>query len=354
MSDIEKTEKLDKREGSLGDTPRPHAIIKDKTECTTIKSVVKKINSSGRFQIEKFALFVNTKFIGIPLPLRHSAPVKPSPKQSHQCHNKPSSPGKGTLKSSTTTSLSSKVETRPEHSRRSLEIQFASKKRKLELMKRELTEKQKPVLDMYKALVNIKKSLDEGGKIVPLINIKVVEFDEKGEKLNQILAGGLELGKKLPVDPNLINDMKFTMKQIPLSLLEVCRSIMDKRAAIITLLETEKFDDKTNALKQIDLLKKESTLLEKHVEDAFASQEKQVAELLENWQVILNSATNVSGNTEEKLRKELAKQEKTLAEITADLQKAQMQLKETDGHHEILKAEEEIITLQEKIKVHLW
>lgn len=253
------------------------------------------------------------------------------------------------LKSSTNTSLCSKQD----QAKRSLEIQFTSKKRKLELMKRELVEKQKPILDMYESLLTMKKGLEDNGKAVVLGTLKLIEFDEKGKREEkENLTGGGEIVKKSSVDPNVINEMKLTMKQIPLSLLDVCKSIMDKRAAIISLLETEQFNDKDTMLKQVDLLKKESCIIEKHIEDTFATQEKQVTELLENWQKILSSASS-NNDVEEQLRKEIAKQEKTLTEITADLQKAQMQLKDADNRKELMKAEEDIITLQEKITVSL-
>lgn len=213
-------------------------------------------------------------------------------------------------------------------------------------MKKELCEKQKPVLDMYESLITIKKGLEDGGKNVVLGTIKLIEFNEKGKK--DRLAGAGEIAKKWSVEPNVLNEMKLTMKQIPMSLMDVCKNIMDKRATIITLLESEQLNDKESILKQVDVLKKESCLIQKQVEDTFALQEKHVAQLLDNWQKMLNSP-----DTEEQLRKELAKQEKTLVDITGDLQKAQTQLKESDDHKELARAEEEIIMLQEKIFVSL-
>lgn len=288
---------------------------------------------------------LNDFSVGIPLPLKNSAPIKSAPKTPPNIPKINSA--KANLKSSTNTSLSSSNNNNSNQARRAMEIQFSSKKRKLEQMKKELNEKQKPVIDMYHTLVTLKKGLDDNGKPVVLGKLKLIEFDEKGKK-EQMTGGGEVLAKKINVDPTVVNDMKLTMKQIPLSLMDVCKSIMDKREAIITLLESEPLNDKDTILKQVDLLKKESYIIEKQVEDTFATQEKQITELLESWQKMLNST-----NKEDELRKELARQEKTLVDVTADLQKAHSQLKESDDHKELVKAEEEIIMLQEKILVNL-
>lgn len=63
-----------------------------------------------------------------------------------------------------------------------LEIQFINKKKRLTQLKKELMEKQKPVLDLYQNLVQIKKRLEELGKVVQLEEVKLLPVEEEKEK----------------------------------------------------------------------------------------------------------------------------------------------------------------------------
>lgn len=297
--------------------------------------------------------------LGIPLPLKASSQTKPSPKISPRSTRL--YPTKETLKSCTNASLTSKTDSpsKSDHdskttsAKRSLELQFFTKKRRLEQLKRDLLGKQQPVLEMYQNLKQMKKKLEETGKTVVLDTMKFIEFDDEkskstAEKID--LSGAGETIKK-QLDPELVKTMRESIKKIPQSLLEVCKNVMTKRAAIINLLENETFEnrDKDHKMKQIELLKTESVILERNVEDTFANQEKQLNDIISNWQFHLGSV--YSKETEAELRKKLSAQEQILINITSDLQKAQMKLRDGDSREELAKAQTEVDFLRDRMKV---
>lgn len=65
----------------------------------------------------------------------------------------------------------------PDVSRRNMEAQYNFKKKKLTTLKKELCEKQKPIMDLYKSLVDIKRKYFEiEGVDLPLDDIKLVQY----------------------------------------------------------------------------------------------------------------------------------------------------------------------------------
>lgn len=118
----------------------------------------------------------------IPLPVKSPKSASPTKVSSHILSrnlSKHSRPGSATL-------------TRPSQvtNRHTLEIQFINKKKRLNLLKKDLIEKQKPVLDLYQNLLQIKKRLEELGKVVQLEEVKLLPYNVAEEKVQEVPTGG--------------------------------------------------------------------------------------------------------------------------------------------------------------------
>lgn len=57
-------------------------------------------------------------------------------------------------------------------------------------MKKDLIEKQKPVLDLYQNLLQIKKRLEELGKVVQLEEVKLLPYNDAEEKVQEVIPTG--------------------------------------------------------------------------------------------------------------------------------------------------------------------
>lgn len=53
-------------------------------------------------------------------------------------------------------------------------------------MKREMVEKQRPVLDLYQGLVQIKNKLEELGKTVKLEDIRLLTYEEYKKPMDMV------------------------------------------------------------------------------------------------------------------------------------------------------------------------
>lgn len=104
----------------------------------------------------------------IPLPVKNSGPIRIPP----------------TLKNTRLVSRTSSMLPRTAclASKHTLEIQFLNKNKRYVQMKRELLEKQKPLVDLYQNLNQIKKRLEELGKIVKLEEVRIVSFEDFSTK----------------------------------------------------------------------------------------------------------------------------------------------------------------------------
>ncbi|XP_048519816.1 uncharacterized protein LOC125503462, partial [Dendroctonus ponderosae] len=106
----------------------------------------------------------------IPLPVKSSGPIKVQP----------------LLKNAKAASRTISMIGRPTSfaNKHTLEIQFINKNKRFAQMRRDLLEKQKPIMDLYHNLTQLKSRLEELGRSVKLEDVKLVYFEDCNKKFN--------------------------------------------------------------------------------------------------------------------------------------------------------------------------
>lgn len=85
-------------------------------------------------------------------------------------------------------------------------------------MKKELVDKQRPILDMYQNLSQIKKRLEELGKHVKLEEVKLIPFDDLVKKPAQNMVS-VGLGQEncfffMNINPNRLQVFDIRMSNV--------------------------------------------------------------------------------------------------------------------------------------------
>ncbi|KAG5886703.1 hypothetical protein JTB14_015768 [Gonioctena quinquepunctata] len=196
---------------------------------------------------------------------------------------------------------SSVVGTNQVVNKHTLEIQFLNKKKRLVSLKKDLAEKQKPVLDLYQNLVQIKKRLEELGKVVYLEEVKMMPYEEQGD----IAKDGA--GENVP--PEIIMGMQTSIEEIPKTLMEICKNLLGRRNVIVDLLESiiKSEVNVTDLCDQIEALKTEGAQLQNNLDAVINEHHGKIQEIVHNWQSLINDKKNVNtsskiGDLEEKLK----------------------------------------------------
>ncbi|CAH1962431.1 unnamed protein product [Acanthoscelides obtectus] len=206
-------------------------------------------------------------------------------------------------------------------SKHTLEVQFINKKKRLAQLKKDLLEKQKPVLDLYQNLVQIKKKLEELGKHVQLEQVKLMNYDGDAPKHPESDGGGES------ISPEVIIGMQTSIEEIPRTLMEICKNLLGRRNVIVELLEsvTKSEVDVGSLTEQIETLKQEGQQLQSHLDVVLSEHHSKIKEIVANWQTLLNDKDHVItnakvGDLEEKLKSQENLTEEARHQI-AELQK---------------------------------
>ncbi|XP_044748786.1 myosin-10-like isoform X2 [Coccinella septempunctata] len=210
-----------------------------------------------------------------------------------------------------------------------LEMQFLNKHKKLVQYKKELLEKQRPVMDLYQNLLEIKKQLAEFGKCVELEEIKLVALDEPKKQSDHPCGDVL--------NQEIVQNMKTSIENIPKQLMGVCQNLVGRRAAIVELLESVSQADigPTELADKIETLKDEGRELKNSLDVLIAQSEERITELVKNWYILLDSKNQETSNIKSDEYESQIKQKDAMLQeskqVILDLQK---KLEEKRNLHE--------------------
>lgn len=231
----------------------------------------------------------------------------------------------------------------------SLEAQFKFKKRRLELMMKELTAKQKPIQDLYQGLLELKKRLDDAGINVKLSDVTLPIFDGQQK----------EEEPKKEIDPIQLDNIKNAIKRIPHNLMEFSKDLIHKRSAILQMLD----HDPELIKEHLSVYEREGYEIESSLQQLFHDQEKKFSELVAFLQKIVESS-NVSLHVpdfNEHLQKDLdrtklllKKKDDMLAEVNAVVKQLQAELTKKGGvEDEAVRNRQTVHELKHRIRVSI-
>nr|CAI5844156.1 unnamed protein product [Callosobruchus analis] len=221
-------------------------------------------------------------------------------------------------------------------SKHTLEVQFINKKKRLAQLKKDLLEKQKPVLDLYQNLVQIKKKLEELGKNVQLEEVKLMNYDGDAPKRPETDGGGES------ISPEIIIGMQTSIEEIPRTLMDICKNLLGRRNVIVELLEsiTKSEVDVSSLTEQIDTLKQEGQQLQSHLDVVLSEHHNKIKEIVTNWQTLLNDKNHVITNAKVgDLEEKLKSQEKLTEEARHQIAELQKKLDDKRNGHDRYVAE---------------
>ncbi|CAH0561376.1 unnamed protein product [Brassicogethes aeneus] len=240
-----------------------------------------------------------------------------------------------------TTCYRSAVGTNNKHT---LEVQFINKRKRLTTLTKELIDKQKPVLDLYENLVQIKAKLNELGKSVQLEEIKVLSVEKK-KKLEEKLENEAqkevqkEGGGGEAVSENMLVEMKTSIEEIPKTLLSICQNLLSRRAIIVELLESVTKSEVTvdDISDKIEALKSEGSELQKSLDMIICEHESRINELVNNWTSLLSDKKTKDDKEDsniEDLQAQLEKQKKLVEQSNTIIKDLQQKLDEKKHVHD--------------------
>lgn len=197
-------------------------------------------------------------------------------------------------------------------------------------MEKELTEKQKPVMDLYQNLVQIKKRLEELGKIVYLEEVKLMSYNETTELPES--GDGREI-----FSSEIVNNMQKSIEEIPKTLMTICKNLLGRRNVIVELLENivNSEVDVADLRDQIETLKTEGIQLQSNLDVVINEHAEKIKEIVKNWQKLLNEKTNIGTSAKvEELQEKLKVQERLTEESKNVVHELQKRLDDKRGGHE--------------------
>ncbi|XP_045479629.1 myosin-10-like isoform X3 [Harmonia axyridis] len=210
-----------------------------------------------------------------------------------------------------------------------LEMQFLNKHKKLIQYKKELSEKQRPVMDLYQNLLEIKKQLAEFGKSVELEEIKFVSMEEP-KKHSDHPCGDV-------LNQEIVQNMKTSIEDIPKQLMGVCQNLVGRRAAIVELLESVSQADiePTELTDKIETLKDEGKDLKNSLDLLIAQSEERITELVKNWYTLLDSKNQETSNMKlEEYESQIRQKDAMVQESKQVILDLQKKLEEKRNLHE--------------------
>lgn len=318
--------------------------IKDIKTPTSNQSRIKSASStksSKKLPIRKDKLLkspiCNNKLGKLPnssIPLRVKSPRSPTKVPETRITSRPMNPSNKTLAQTNKTN------------KHTLEIQFLNKKKRLEMLKKEMNEKQRPVLDLYNSLAQTKKKLEEFGKVVQLEEIKLIP------------VGNVEKNESTAseVNADTVVNMKTTLEDMPKALITVCQNLLNRQATIGELLESvvKSEIDMTELSKKMDSFDSEKNELEKLFNLTLANHEQKINELIHNWQSLLNCKKYETDNIKiDELQQKLHEKDEIIAKFGTNIKELQRKVEDKKNLHDntISELNGQVYELQEKIAV---
>ncbi|KAL3267417.1 hypothetical protein HHI36_011546 [Cryptolaemus montrouzieri] len=218
-----------------------------------------------------------------------------------------------------------------------LEIQFMNKHKRLVQYKKDLIEKQRPIMDLYQNLLEIKKHLAEFGKIVEIEEIKLISIEEPERKSDHPCGDVL--------NQEIVQNMKSSIENIPKALMGVCQNLVGRRAAIVELLESvsQAEIESTDLADRIETLKDEGKELKNSLDVLITQSEERINELVKNWYTLLDSKSQEPSNVRlDEYENQLKQKDAILQESKHMILDLQKKLEEKRNNHEKTISEFEI------------
>ncbi|KAK5644522.1 hypothetical protein RI129_005822 [Pyrocoelia pectoralis] len=314
--------------GGTSKMPRPRAFdymcTKDKSPIEEVKSnksnfgkegssnpSESKNNLSGMFHCSK--LYTKITCLAIPLRIQSSQvsnkeSCKGSIKMPRDVNNLTSVSQLSNLSGSTSPQRTNAAKGSTRVNKTTLISQFENKKKQLRKLEDELILKKSLVTDSYNILVELKKRLEESG----VTNIELNEL-----KL-EVLPTNCE--------PNLVETMTDVINNIPSTLVETCKSVMNKRVLLLNTLDNFSKNKlpQEELQKSVKTYKEDTVTIEKLVNDQFKEQQDRVKDLVEKWVLLVKNSGDTANilNQVDELKEKLKEEEEKLASTTNTLRQA--------------------------------
>lgn len=227
--------------------------------------------------------------------------------------------------------------------KQSLEIQFTTKKKRFDMLKKELVGKQKPILELYQGLLELKRKLEQNGTHPHLDELKFIDCRLKEE------------GSEGKVDLQALEALRSVVQQLGAPLVNYCTHIIDKRANILQTIETN-----PDSLRDtLPTLQSENAELERSLGELRKQQEKNVADIvdcfrkvMEGSNVTLELPRAIDVEEVEDLKAQLREKESKLYEVSKLLQEAREEAhKRSATAEELHRSKHYTVELKQKIKV---
>lgn len=217
------------------------------------------------------------------------------------------------------------------------------------MLKKELVGKQKPVLELYQALVELKRKLEQAGTHTHLEELKFIDCEYKGEADPN--ASG-----EVKIDPQALAALRTLVEKLVSPILNYCKDVIVKRADILQTLET----NPEIAKARIPSLKIEGEEMEKSLEVIREEQEKNIVSVVNYFQKALESSNTTlevplqftNENEVQTLKQLLEEKENRLFEANRLAQEMQDEVrKKRSVQDELHKYKNHSNEMKEKIKV---
>ncbi|CAG9769631.1 unnamed protein product [Ceutorhynchus assimilis] len=298
---------------TMRDTPRPVAVQRKRPRFT---GRIKSAKPDGIKSKNPLSLLPSVSHIPLrskPQPIKVPALIKT-----------------GSSSSCRPLSLSASRNNNCTDTKHTLEVQFINKNKMFLQMKRELKEKQMPVVELHKTLMKIKTKLEQFGKFVTLENIENV--------------------KSLPQE--VTQHMRNYLEQIPKTTRDVCKSLLSSRDQMVEILEklaNSEFN-LSDVSTKLETLKNEGQTLESSLEAVIAGQQGNINELVGKWESLSSSkhseelefqgqeheklmqeSNNVINNLQRKMNERRVAYDKSQAELNGNMHSLRTQLRQLEN-----------------------
>lgn len=217
------------------------------------------------------------------------------------------------------------------------------------MLKKDLIAKQKPVLDLYQALVELQKKLEQTGTHTHLEQMKFIDCEYKEDADPN--AGG-----ESKIDTEALEALRALFEKLVTPVLNYCKDVIVKREDILIGLETN--PDIVKA--KIPSLKSESEEMQKNLEEMRSEQEKNITNVVSYFQKALESSNTtlevpaeLTGEAEiERLKGLLQEKEAQLGEANKIAHDVQSEARKRNAlQDELNKYKHHVTEMKQKIKV---
>lgn len=242
--------------------------------------------------------------------------------------------------------------------KRTLELQFLTKKKRLDQLKKDLESKQKPVFDVYESLIQIKKKLEESGKVVPLETLKLVDFEKLSGRSSFVANSDTTLccGESMRGDvgeltAEFLRNIKIEMSAIPQTCLDLGSYLIKQRTEVINYLSSLKEKGQPVAVEEF---LQDTSRLNQMIDETVARQTGRIERVMGDINSLFEKNNLVVANQIiHDLERKIKHQQEEILRLTNELNEKELELKEwkekkDEVSHKII---EENSALKDRIKV---